>query len=181
VLETSAEERKPHVSKIVALAKEFGLIIGELDLVKAEARDKKLRAELQSGQAQTNRQKFIPDLTGGLIAKDAPAAGTLFPQPNVATENGIARLDDTLTPEFVIATTSPDVLNTLTSQSAATWDRLRGERIVVKETGTLFADWLKQNGIVAAIIRPDRAVFGGARTADELNALIATLASQLKS
>jgi 3-(3-hydroxy-phenyl)propionate hydroxylase len=181
ILETYAEERKPHVSKIVALAKEFGLIIGELDPVKAKARDKKLRAELQSGQAQTNRQKFIPDLTGGLIATGTPAAGTLFPQPDVATENGTTRLDNTLTPEFAIATISPDVLNALTPQSAATWDRLRGQCVVVKETGTLFADWLKQNGIVAAVVRPDRAVFGGARTADELNALIATLSAQLTS
>jgi 3-(3-hydroxy-phenyl)propionate hydroxylase len=181
VLETYAEERKPHVSKIVALAKEFGLIIGELDLAKAKARDAKLRAELQSGQAQTNRQKFIPDLTGGLIAKGAPAAGTLFPQPDVETENGVVRLDDTLAPEFVIAVRSPDVLTALAPKSIAIWDRLRGKRVAVKETGTLFADWLDQNGIVAAIVRPDRTVYGGARTADELNALIAALSAQLTS
>jgi 3-(3-hydroxy-phenyl)propionate hydroxylase len=180
VLETYAEERKPHVSALVATAKEFGLIIGELDPVKAEARDRKLRAELRSGQAQTNRQKFIPDLTSGIIAKDSPAAGTLFPQPDVVTENGPARLDDTLPPEFVIAVASPDVLTALTPQSIAIWDRLRGPRVVVKETGTLFADWLMQNGIVAAVVRPDRTVFGGARTPDELNALISSLAAQLK-
>jgi 3-(3-hydroxy-phenyl)propionate hydroxylase len=180
VLSTYAEERKPHVSTIVALAKEFGLIIGELDPVKANARDKKLRAELQSGQAQTNRQKFIPDLTGGLIAPGAPAAGTLFPQPDIVTLSGTAMLDDVLAPEFLIAAVSPDVLKALTPESLAIWDGLRGQRIVVKETGTLFADWLQQHGIVAAVVRPDRAVFGGARTADELNALVATLAARLK-
>jgi 3-(3-hydroxy-phenyl)propionate hydroxylase len=180
VLETYAEERKPHVGALVATAKEFGEIIGELDTVKAEARDKKLRAELQSGQAQTNRQKFIPDLASGLIAQGTPAAGTLFPQPDVETARGKVRLDDTLAPEFLIAAVSPDVLKVLTPQSLAIWDRLRGQRPVIKETGTLLADWLKQNGIIAAVVRPDRAVYGGARTADELNALVARLAEQLK-
>jgi 3-(3-hydroxy-phenyl)propionate hydroxylase len=181
VLATYAEERKPHVGALVATAKEFGEIIGELDPVKAVARDKKLRAELQSGQAQTNRQKFIPDLTGGLIAQETPAAGTLFPQPDVETAHGKVRLDDTLAPEFLIAAVSPDALKALTPQSIAIWHRLRGQRLVIKETGTLLADWLKQNGIVAAVVRPDRAVYGGARTGDELNALIARLDAQLSS
>ncbi len=180
ILETYAEERKPHVSALVTLAKEFGLIIGELDPVRAEARDNKLRAELQSGEAQTNRQKFIPDLVGGLIAKGAPAAGTLFPQPDIATLNGEVRLDNLLKPEFTIAAASSIALNALTPESLAIWNRLRGQRVVVRETKTLFSDWLDRYNITAAIVRPDRTVFGGARTAGELNALIAALAAQLK-
>jgi 3-(3-hydroxy-phenyl)propionate hydroxylase len=180
VLETYDEERKPHVSALVATAKEFGLIIGELDPVKAEARDKKLRAELQSGQAQTNRQKFIPDLTGGLIAKGAPAAGTLFPQPDIETLSGKVRLDNLLTPEFLIAAASPIALKALTPESLAIWNKLSGQLVAINETGTLFSDWLDQYDITAAIVRPDRTVFGGARTPDELNALIANLARQLK-
>ena len=181
LLASYAEERKPHVSKVVATAKEFGLIIGELDAVKAEARDRKLRAELQAGQAQTNRQKFIPDLAGGLIAAGAPAAGTLFPQPDIVTLRGKARLDDALAPEFFIAAASPIALGALTPASLAIWNRLRGQRIVIKETGTLFSDWLDRYDITAAVVRPDRAVYGGARTPDELNALIATLDRQLKA
>lgn len=181
LLATYAEERKPHVSTLVATAKEFGLIIGELDPVRAQARDKKLRAELQSGQAQTNRQKFVPDLVGGLIAQGAPAAGTLFPQPDIVTLRGKVRLDNVLAPEFFIAAASPIALETLTPASLAIWNRLQGQRVVIKEAGTLFADWLEQNGIVAAVVRPDRAVYGGARTADELNALIARLDKQLKA
>lgn len=181
ILETYAEERKPHVSALVALAKEFGLIIGELDPVKAEARDRKLRVELQSGQAQTNRQKFIPDLTGGLIAKGTPAAGTLFPQPDIETINGKKRLDNLLTPEFLIAAASPVALKALTPESLTIWNRLHGQLVVVKETGSLFSDWLDQYNITAAVVRPDRTVFGGARTADELNALVAALSAQLTS
>jgi len=183
------------VSAVVARAKEFGLIIGELDPAAAKARDIRLQEELRSGKTQTIRQKFIPDLTGGLIASGAPAAGTLFPQPFIYVDGGVARLDDLIEPEFAIVTASPDLLDGLSRGAIETWRRLHGVRIVIrtkeapvqtrpdalgfKETDRLFADWLDRNGIVAAIVRPDRAVFGGAGTADELNRLIVALAGAL--
>jgi 3-(3-hydroxy-phenyl)propionate hydroxylase len=48
------------------------------------------------------------------------------------------------------------------------------------EAEPLLADWLQRNGVEAVIVRPDRYVFGGARSASELNALIALLARQLQ-
>ena len=71
LLDSYEVERKPHVRPVVAMAKEFGKIIGELDLAAAKARDRRLRAELVAGKAETIRQKFIPDLKDGMIA---PAA-----------------------------------------------------------------------------------------------------------
>lgn len=194
ILSTYAQERAPHVGAIVALAKDFGLIIGELDLEKAKARDARLREELTSGKAETIRQKFIPDLSGGLIAADTPMAGSLFPQPFIDTANGVVRLDDLIPPEFIIVAASSKIIDALTRRFSDIWARLHGARVVIgssrssaaahdtltfRETGNLFADWLDRNGIVAALVRPDRAVFGGARDAGELNALIATLAGKL--
>ena len=184
LLATYRQERAPHVGAIVALAKEFGLIIGELDLEKAKARDARLREELNSGKAETIRQRFIPNLAGGLIAEGAPAAGTLFPQPLVETARGVVHLDDLLSPEFLLVAASPDSLDRLSPLSIETWKKLRGERVIIgahglRETGRLFADWLDEHGIAVAIVRPDRAVFGGARNAAESNALIAALAQKL--
>ncbi len=184
LLSTYRQERAPHVGAIVALAKDFGLIIGELDLEKAKARDARLRAELNSGKAETIRQRFIPDLAGGLIAVGTPAAGTLFPQPLVETAHRVVRLDDLMAPEFLLVAASADGLVSLSASSNATWNRLRGERVVIgagglHETGRLFADWLDQHGITVAVVRPDRAVFGGARNTTECNALIAALAQRL--
>jgi 3-(3-hydroxy-phenyl)propionate hydroxylase len=182
------------VSAVVARAKEFGLIIGELDPQAAAARDARLRSELASGRMETIRQKFIPDLAAGLIAAGAPAAGTLFPQPFVRTDNGAVRLDDRMAPEFAIVAAASAVLDALTPASLAMWTNLHGERVVIRSSGPdraapgvrvfdetehLFADWLTQNGITAAIVRPDRAVYGGARNGEELNALIEALAAQL--
>jgi 3-(3-hydroxy-phenyl)propionate hydroxylase len=189
-------ERKPHVRAVVASAKEFGTIIGELDPDAAAKRDARLRAELKSGQAVTIRQKFIPDLADGLIAKDSKLAGRLFVQPRVRAVDGrIKRLDDELKLEFAIVTRTREAMSGLSEAALSSWRRLGGERIVIAassessnadgiltlvETGQLFADWMRDNGVEAVIVRPDRYVFGGAATAGQLNALVADLVGRLQ-
>jgi 3-(3-hydroxy-phenyl)propionate hydroxylase len=179
----------------VTTAKEFGKIIGELDAAAAAARDERLRAELKSGTAQTIRQKFIPDLAGGIIASGAKAAGSLFVQPSIRRAGGnAARLDDLLAPEFAIVTANRDVMNWMSAASIKIWQKLNGQRVVIGtraidaetddvlvfvETERLFADWMQSNAIKAVIVRPDRYVFAGARTAGDLNACIGQLAGSL--
>src|SRR3977135_1226310 len=91
LLDSYEVERKPHVRSVVASAREFGKIIGELDPVAAVARDERLRADLKSGKAETIRQKFIPDLPSGLIAPGAKLAGRLFVQPHAQEADGRGR------------------------------------------------------------------------------------------
>ncbi len=112
LLDTYRVERRPHVKTVVANAKEFGLIIGELDEAKARARDARLEAELKSGTAETIRSRFIPDLADGLLARaggdpKAPLsqlAGSLFVQPKVIASDGSQMfLDDVTGPRFLLA------------------------------------------------------------------------------
>jgi 3-(3-hydroxy-phenyl)propionate hydroxylase len=195
VLNSYEIERKPHVRAVVASAKEFGTIIGELDPDAAAKRDARLRAELKSGQAVTIRQKFIPDLADGLIAEDAKLAGRLFVQPHVRAADGrIKRLDDELKDEFAIVTRTKEAMSGLSEAALSSWRKLGGERIVIAasgessrgeiltvvETGQLFADWMRDNGVEAVVVRPDRYVFGGAATAGQLNALVADLVATLR-
>jgi 3-(3-hydroxy-phenyl)propionate hydroxylase len=196
LLDSYETERKPHVRAVVASAKEFGTIVGELDPDAAAKRDARLRAELKSGKAVTIRQKFIPDLAGGLIAEDAKLAGRLFVQPRVHTADGrVTRLDDELKSEFAIVTRTREAMSCLSETSLSSWRTLGGERIVVAasgesfngegiltvvETERLFAEWMADNGVEAVIVRPDRYVFGGAATAGELNALVADLVGRLQ-
>jgi 3-(3-hydroxy-phenyl)propionate hydroxylase len=196
LLESYEVERKPHVHAVVASAKEFGTIIGELDPDAAAKRDARLRAELKSGRAVTIRQKFIPDLAHGLIAKDAKLAGRVFVQPRVRMADGqIKRLDDELKSEFAIVTRTKEALSGLSEAALSSWQKLGGERVVIAASGEgsnvdgvlnvveaerLFADWMRDGGVEAVIVRPDRYVFGGAVTASELNALVADLVSKLR-
>ena len=97
LLDSYEIERKPHVRAVVASAKEFGIIIGELDPVAAAERDLRLRAELKAGKAETIRQKFIPDLVSGSHRARRRTAGRLFVQPHVRAPDGrTCRLDDLL-------------------------------------------------------------------------------------
>ena len=191
VLDSYESERKPHVGAVVGTAKEFGKIIGELDPAAAQARDERLRAELRSGQAQTIRQKFIPDLNSGLIAGRAKLAGSLFVQPTIKCGGGRTRLDDLLAPGFVMAAATAEPMTWLSPESRRIWADLGGEEVIVaaaaaneaaggsgvlREEGSLFSDWLRANDVSVVVVRPDRYVFGGADNADQLNDLIRQIA-----
>jgi 3-(3-hydroxy-phenyl)propionate hydroxylase len=195
LLDTYAAERRPHVGAVVATAKAFGKIIGELDVDAAKARDQRLRAELRDGTAQTIRQKFIPDLTTGLIATGTPLTGSLFVQPRVRQRNGVlARLDDVIPAGFLIAATSPEVLEGVAADMRGSWDRLGGAEVVIRdesvptvghalvlqEENRLFSQWMKAAGVEAVLVRPDRYVFGGASTAEQLQALMRRLTAALE-
>jgi 3-(3-hydroxy-phenyl)propionate hydroxylase len=198
LLDTYEVERKPHVRALVATAKEFGLIIGELDPAAARVRDQRLREQLERGEAQTIRQRFIPDLAGGVIDSGprARAAGSLFVQPKIRPHAGAdARddailMDDLLGFRFLIATTTAEAQTWLSPQSREVWRRLGGVRAVVGPSGqthalpvdevrhlteadTLFAQWMEQLGCEAVVVRPDRYVFGAASDAAQLNRLVA--------
>jgi 3-(3-hydroxy-phenyl)propionate hydroxylase len=197
LLDTYEVERKPHVRTLVATAKEFGLIIGELDPGAARVRDERLCRQLERGEAETIRQRFIPDLAAGVIDADpqARAAGSLFVQPNIRLDSGAdARgdgvlLDDLLGFRFLIATTSVEAQTWLTPASCELWRRLGGVRAIIGSTAptsaqqvdevrhlveadTLYAQWMQQVGCEAVVVRPDRYVFGAARDAAQLNRLL---------
>src|SRR5260221_3850725 len=136
LLDSYEVERKPHVRSVVASAKEFGKIIGELDPVAAAERDARLRAELKSGTAETIRQTFIPDLVGGLIASGAKLAGGLFVQPHVRAADGhVRRLDDLLKPEFAIFTATQAAMSGMSEAALSGWRQIGGERVVIAASG----------------------------------------------
>ena len=197
LLDSYELERKPHVRALVATAKAFGLIIGELDAEAARVRDDTLRGQLERGEAETIRQRFVPNLAAGIIDTDPAArgAGSLFVQPKIRIETQEIRLDDLLRPRFLIATTTAEPQTWLSAKSLALWRRLGGERVVIASapharhgksdgddvrqldaTDKLFTDWMSALESTAVVVRPDRYVFGTASDAAQLNRLVATVA-----
>lgn len=200
VLSTYQDERKTHVQNVVTQAKELGLIIGELDLEAANRRDARLRAERVSGEPV--RHRLIPPLTRGLLDRDqrgepTRAAGSLFPQPRVETADGrIALMDDILPPVFLVISGTADPQAALGAREAALLSRLGALRVVLRANAAgpdapgqdvitlrakddLFARWLVETGATAAVIRPDRYVYGVAGTASQLTRLIRSLEDAL--
>ena len=197
LLDTYTDERKRHVRTVVGHAREFGLIIGELDPEAARQRDRRLGEELASGRAVTVRQRFIPGLESGLIDRDeegkpTPGAGELLVQPWVRQEGGPwQRLDDVVGPRFLIAAISPQVLEAVDNSVRAQWAALEGrwmalgslgaraagDALLLKERDGLLAGWLRERGAVALVARPDRYVYGIARSEVELRRLVGELCS----
>ncbi|KAF1043360.1 bifunctional 3-(3-hydroxy-phenyl)propionate/3-hydroxycinnamic acid hydroxylase MhpA [Xylophilus sp.] len=193
LLDSYADERKPHVRTIVRHAKSFGLIIGELDEAAARVRDERLQRELAHGKAETVRQKFIPGLETGLIDLDerqAPgrAAGALFVQPWVQLpgQDGYQRLDDLTARKFLLISDSPAVLAGSGDREQSFWQRIGGLRVligaegqvagadvlVLRERDGVFTDWLRQSGARAVVVRPDHYVYGAADTPQQLRRLL---------
>jgi 3-(3-hydroxy-phenyl)propionate hydroxylase len=197
LLDSYEAERKPHITQLVATTKALGEIIGELDWDRARLRDQLLGDALDRGEAETLRQKFIPDLTAGLLARDdagtlACAAGTLFVQPSVTDVHGIThRLDDLIGERFAIVTLGQEAQRWLTGTAKIQWQGIGGQRIVVasapqfgdgpiatyQEEGTLLQDWMSRFGEGAVVVRPDKYVFGFAHDEASLQLMVGQLAS----
>lgn len=202
LLQTYGDERKPHVRTIVAHAKEFGLIIGELDMQAARERDRKLGELLASGRAETVRQKFIPGLQSGLIGR-APdgsphrGAGDLFVQPWIQGNGGEPRrFDDLFEPGFLFVAGSPQALGWFDDESLRAWQRLHGQLVLIgpadaepaasaapfvslRERDGLFRRLLDAMGAQAVIVRPDRYLYGAAADAHEFRGLLGQLSRAL--
>src|SRR5215472_2641684 len=132
LLDSYEQERKPHVTALVGFARKAGEVIGELDPDKARARDALLRGQLARGEAETIRQRYIPNLTTGVLdPASGDVAGTLFVQPRVGAGEEGTLLDDLVEPHFLLVTAGAAAQAWLTEVSLGVWHRLGGERVVV--------------------------------------------------
>lgn len=206
LLDTYEAERKPHAKAIVAHAKAFGLVIGELDEARARVRDAEMGAALAAGRSETVRQRFIPGLEDGLLARQPdgrlwPGAGQLFVQPEVQTADGTRRrLDDVTGACWRLVTTKRALLQGIDDAAWAGWRAMEGVAVMVAPPegtpgpdvpdvpdGTvavtachsLLADWLAGLGAQAVVVRPDHYVYGAAVDAGELRLLLCDLAAAL--
>lgn len=199
LLDTYTEERKPHVRTVVAHAKNFGLIIGELDMDAARERDRRLGEELASGKAEIIRQKFIPGLEAGVIHRrvdgmPAAGAGDIFVQPWVHTGEDLVRLDDVTGPSFSLVSTSEDAVAWLDDSSRQTLERIGCSLVVIGETSNsrkeagvihvrehddLAKAWFQRWDARVAVVRPDHYVYGCAKDPESLAKIIHELASDL--
>ena len=191
LLDTYENERRPHVSEIIDHAKEFGLIIGELDVKRAMERDRMLVQQLKTQAVSTERQAFVPSLRHGLIDSKSASAGSLFFQGIVACDDGREGLmDDILGPKFLIVSSDPELLE-LDVVTDEKWSEIGGLKILIgtgaatSATHTIFErdgllrGWLERNGAKAAIVRPDRYVYGSAVDKSEIGRMICQIFTTL--
>jgi 3-(3-hydroxy-phenyl)propionate hydroxylase len=195
LLDTYGEERRPHVVETTRTAIELGRVICERDPALARQRDDRLVAE-QGGEVRTVfRQNMIPSLKHGLIAQDAPGAGSLFPQPHIRAVGFDGRLDDLTGRGIRVA-----VLGTIDAAAQSQWlellapcggtlievgalqpteSRADGPTIRIEELEPVMAPWLTSLGQTVAIARPDNYVYGTAKTTADGIAMLQQLLRSL--
>lgn len=181
LLDSYGVERGEHVRQLTTRIKDIGAVICERDPAKGRERDAHLLAQGGGMVVDTPRQDVIPRLQGGLLSPTASAAvGTIFPQPWL--EQGGERIRfDTLAGDgwWLVLDAAFDEAG---PAALAAWPTLQTIRLdALRETEDVAAAWFRRHGCGAAIVRPDRYVYGVAATPAELAAQLASLAARLGS
>jgi 3-(3-hydroxy-phenyl)propionate hydroxylase len=181
LLDTYQVEREPHVRAIIDAAVFNGSYICTLDRELALRRDAELRDRMARGADVHAFRDVIPGLSAGLIDREgnSEAAGLLFVQPVTVTSDRVPhRFDELLGDGFALVTMLEDLSGPDIDWLTQTW----GVRVVSRaEPEALIAAWMQEFDCVAALVRPDRYVFGVARDRDGVTQLIDELRSAIPS
>lgn len=153
LLDTYQQEREPHVRQIIEGAIAMGRVVCVQDEQASAMRDQAMIAARAAKAVTAEPLPGLPGFSTGFIHK-SPRAGELMPQTTTArTSNGRrGKLDDLLGDGFWL----------LTKQDTKAPNNVGCiviGRDVTDETGRL-DQWLEDTGALAALIRPDRYVFG---------------------
>ncbi|CCD84459.1 putative FAD-binding monooxygenase; putative 3-(3-hydroxy-phenyl)propionate hydroxylase [Bradyrhizobium sp. ORS 285] len=178
LLDSYETERSTHVRELTTRIKAIGRVICEQEPVAAAARDARILAEGGGSPRTITRQEIVPPLTTGLLAsKPSAANGTLFPQPWILRDGGRALLD-TITGtgwRLVLDGTAP--IDSATAPADITTIIVGGSGL--HEESGVVARWFERHGCRAALVRPDHYVYGVAKDAPELAALLSELNDRL--
>lgn len=154
LLDTYEAERSPHVRATIEHAIEVGEIIQTIDPEKARQRDSEL------GQGPRKMSSLAPRLGAGLHgAADLPA-GSIFPQPLLAS--GVL-FDEFVGSNFAVIG-SRDLLASVSPATKTLWD-INGVVCLPDEAKTC----LDELHAGAAIVRPDRYILAVANSVEELD------------
>jgi len=162
LLDSYQAERKPHIRVLTEITKELGVIVGETDPEKAQARDRYLREEMHSGRMVTVRQNLIPALADGFLDRsDASGlAGALAVQPRLKASEGTC-LSDELSEGMTVLTVgkAPEGLADMMSSVDGTVLEIGTGRLSDPEG--LFTQLMQAKGLTALFVRPDGVVWSG--------------------
>ena len=152
LLDSYASERMPHVRDYVELAVRMGRLLN------ATETEDMVSAAAARGEGTDRMESIRPRLGPGLHRGESALAGRPGPQPRLADGR---RLDDAAGLGPVLLLREPAAVESCGVPAVAAG-----------------ADWLGAHGLAAALLRPDRYVFGVAETLDEAAPLCETYAAE---
>ncbi|MGY3451179.1 bifunctional 3-(3-hydroxy-phenyl)propionate/3-hydroxycinnamic acid hydroxylase MhpA [Bradyrhizobium sp. USDA 4353] len=178
LLDSYEAERSTHVRELTTRIKAIGRVICEQDPVAAAARDERILAEGGGVPRTITRQEIVPPLTTGLLAMKANAAnGTLFPQPWIIRDGRRALLDTIAGTGWRLVLDGSAPINSANTPAEIITITIGGSGL--HEESGVVARWFERHGCSAALVRPDHYVYGVAKDAPELAALLSELNERL--
>lgn len=163
LLDTYETERGPHVTTFVTISASMAN-----DVERAGPQESADGAEPLVKETELLRPPIGPG-----VCADGDAAGTLSAQP--ALSDG-RMLDDAVGYRFALVG-DPACLDAVSERTRRSWQAL--DVAVVDGHHAAVLEWLRGLGASAALVRPDRYLFGTARTAPELDGLTELLYDRL--
>jgi len=176
VLDSYGPERSAHVQQLIGFAIELGKVICITDPEVAAQRDRDMiAAQQQPGYAPPPPPR--PQLGPGLWLDGAPGAGFLGIQGRVRRQGREGLFDDVLGVHFAVIARNAETLEAISAQNRAA---LQAQGTILAHIGAggiedldgRYKAWLDELDCAAVLCRPDFYVYGGARDAAELNALL---------
>ena len=186
LLHSYQAERHAHATDLVDWAVAIGQLMEHLAAVEATERNGEAPPEVPAKQQSSGygQGREMPPLRDGVIMldqlSDSGSTGYLFSQPMVRDATGREfRLDDALGPGFAVVARNRNALK-ISPTSEAVLSRLNARRIALDGLDVTRGKIDRLFGEAdAAIVRPDRYVFGHTDKSHGLDDLIAQLAHLL--
>jgi 2-polyprenyl-6-methoxyphenol hydroxylase-like FAD-dependent oxidoreductase len=188
LLDTYSSERRAHVQHAISMSIALGEVICVLDPHAAAERDRRMIAD--GAEAERVLPPMPPPVLGdGVLQTDAaglrlPTVGHLTPQHRVRHGGASGPLDDVTGFGFTILSDGPTPGDLLDENTRAFLASIGATVLALTPDTDLdnaYLPRLREHGHAAAIIRPDFYLYGTATSADDLNALINQLRTQLNA
>lgn len=187
VLDSYGPERTPHVRYFIEFSMQLGRVICVPDAEAAARRDQDMIAAIED-PALAPPPPDPPRLGPGVLVTDDPAAGVLSIQSRVGFAGREGLFDDLVGHGWFLLTRVPRP--ELSSEAQAIWARLDGRALTVGE-GTdqdlvdvvdldgRYAEWFRDLGAEAVIVRPDFYVYAALPAVDALDETLVALGRQV--
>ncbi|MFI9756602.1 bifunctional 3-(3-hydroxy-phenyl)propionate/3-hydroxycinnamic acid hydroxylase [Streptomyces sp. NPDC051963] len=194
VLDTYGEERRQHVKESILSSVQLGRVICVTDPAAAAERDATVLASRRGRTGPAEPEPAKPLSEGLLRRPGADPAGAVVPQGRVSVQGSTGLFDDVVGRGFVLLTT--DDPRPALGADRSSFLRALSCHVVrllppgaAEDTGQdltdvidvdgLYRAYLAEHDATAVLVRPDYHVFGAAKGAEDLAALIDELRGRL--
>jgi 2-polyprenyl-6-methoxyphenol hydroxylase-like FAD-dependent oxidoreductase len=179
LLDAYGSERGPNMRAVIELAIDMGELICVADPEAAAERDAAFIAADDGGLTEIPP---FPPIQEGVVLTGSPCAGELFLQAEVEADGRRTRFDDAVGAGWRLVTLADPGLD---ADLARWFASIGGDVVVVGGPSSVtdvdgaYGSWFAERGLVAALQRPDFAIYGTASEATEIAAVVRSLRAAL--